>query len=145
MPWKFVCYLRFHEVLQTRFIRQITERNEQINIYNIYIYIWLGQTFLYVYKRGYRKHFISFICLDGLEKVEGESIVQKKTKHISTTPPTLWVSRISIFIYPSTQFYVLLNSEPVLITCQSKYYVLSLILSSSQISTDCETTLMTWY
>ena len=30
MPWKFVCDLRFHEVLQTTIIRQITKENEEI-------------------------------------------------------------------------------------------------------------------
>ena len=34
MPWKFVCDLRFHEVLQTTIIRQITKRNEEIKKYN---------------------------------------------------------------------------------------------------------------
>ena len=29
MPWKFVCDLRFHEVLQKK-IRQITKENEEI-------------------------------------------------------------------------------------------------------------------
>ena len=30
MPWKFVGDVRFHEVLQTSIIRQITKRNEEI-------------------------------------------------------------------------------------------------------------------
>ena len=30
MPWKFVCDLRFHEVLQTTIIRQITKEKEEI-------------------------------------------------------------------------------------------------------------------
>ena len=30
MPWKFVCDLRFHEVLQTIIIRKITKGNEEI-------------------------------------------------------------------------------------------------------------------
>ena len=30
MPWKFICDLRFHEVLQTTIIRQITKENEEI-------------------------------------------------------------------------------------------------------------------
>ena len=30
MPWKFIRDLRFHEVLQTIIIRQITKRNEEI-------------------------------------------------------------------------------------------------------------------
>ena len=30
MPWKFVCDLRFHKVLQTTIIRQITKENEKI-------------------------------------------------------------------------------------------------------------------
>ena len=30
MPWKFVCDLRFNEVLQTTIIRQITKGNEEI-------------------------------------------------------------------------------------------------------------------
>ena len=30
MPWKFVCDLRFHEVLQTTIISQITKGNEEI-------------------------------------------------------------------------------------------------------------------
>ena len=30
MPWKFVCYLRFHEVLQTTITRQLTKENEEI-------------------------------------------------------------------------------------------------------------------
>ena len=29
MPWKFVCDLRFHEVLQITIIRQITKGNEK--------------------------------------------------------------------------------------------------------------------
>ena len=30
MPWKFVCDPRFHEVLQTAIIRQITKENKEI-------------------------------------------------------------------------------------------------------------------
>ena len=30
MPWKFVYDLRFHDVLQTTIIRQITRENEEI-------------------------------------------------------------------------------------------------------------------
>ena len=30
MPWKFVCDLRFYEVLQTTITRQITKENEKI-------------------------------------------------------------------------------------------------------------------
>ena len=33
MPWKFVCDLRFHEILQTT-IRQITKENEEIKKYS---------------------------------------------------------------------------------------------------------------
>ena len=42
MSWKFVCNLRFHEVLQTTIIRQITKENY---IY-MYIYITGGQIIL---------------------------------------------------------------------------------------------------
>ena len=34
MPWKFVCDLRFHEVLQTTIIRQIMKGNEEIKKYS---------------------------------------------------------------------------------------------------------------
>ena len=34
MPWKFVCDLRFHEVLQTTIIRQIMKENEEIKKYS---------------------------------------------------------------------------------------------------------------
>ena len=34
MPWKFVCNLRFHEVLQTTIIMQITKGNEEIEKYS---------------------------------------------------------------------------------------------------------------
>ena len=34
MPWKFVCDLRSHEVLQTTIIRQITKENEEIEKYS---------------------------------------------------------------------------------------------------------------
>ena len=30
MSWKFVCDFKFHEVLQTKIIRQITIENEEI-------------------------------------------------------------------------------------------------------------------
>ena len=30
MPWKFICDLKFHEVLQTRIIRQIMKGNKEI-------------------------------------------------------------------------------------------------------------------
>ena len=30
MPWKFVCELRFHEILQTTIVRLITKENEEI-------------------------------------------------------------------------------------------------------------------
>ena len=38
MPWKFVCDLCFHEVLQTTFVWLITKEMNKSNIY-IYIYI----------------------------------------------------------------------------------------------------------
>ena len=34
MPWKFVCDLRFHEVLQTTIVRQIMKENEKIEKYS---------------------------------------------------------------------------------------------------------------
>ena len=34
IPWKFFCDLRFHEVLQTTIIRQITKGNEEIEKYS---------------------------------------------------------------------------------------------------------------
>ncbi len=36
MPWKFVCNLRFHEVLQTTTIRQIIKEIEKYNQKDLY-------------------------------------------------------------------------------------------------------------
>ena len=49
MPWKFVCDLRFHEVLLTTIIRHITKESKEIEKYsqkplelytNLYVCLW---------------------------------------------------------------------------------------------------------
>ena len=52
IPWKFVCDLRFHEVLQTTIIRQITKENEEIEKYRK---IQSKTVRIFIYKRKYKR------------------------------------------------------------------------------------------
>ena len=57
MPWKFVCDLRFHRVLQTTIIWQITKGNEEIEKYSlVYVCVKIYTRCQCIFTHTYTKH-----------------------------------------------------------------------------------------